>query len=366
MKRFCLFDWSCLQRGQELSCSPGSAAHTFQAIGLLLILMALSACSLPFGGSEAPAATPTQQQRALVPTFTPTVAVQDTAMPEPPPATSTPASPTLTTTEEVTTLAALSDTGSVANPTLAQPSAPVKAQLVINEPVANLRNGPGTNYGIVGSVNKGQQLEIVSKNTTGDWWKICCVNGEPGWVFGQLASVQNTENVPVEQNIAPPPTAPVAQSQPQTAPPTQAPAAATAAPPAADPCAGIGGDGCKFKLKAGPSFGGGGELKLQLLFVHSGVEGGQAQGSYFVAMFKDGQKLPIGDTVRSIAIEKSQGVLGPYNYEYTLAPDQIPGGSLAGTYTIYVLDGNGERDSKDFTITVPDGQGLVYIVFDQA
>jgi hypothetical protein len=100
--------------------------------------------------------------------------------------------------------------------------------------------------------------------------------------------------------------------------------------------------------------------------VHSGVEGGQAQGSYFVAMFKDGQKLPIGDTVRSIAIEKSQGVLGPYNYEYTLAPDQIPGGSLAGTYTIYVLDGNGERDSKDFTITVPDGQGLVYIVFDQA
>jgi len=30
-----------------------------------------------------------------------------------------------------------------------------------------------------------------------------------------------------------------------------------------------------------------------------------------------------------------------------------------------VLDGNGERDSTDFTINVPDGQGEIWIQFDQ-
>ena len=30
-----------------------------------------------------------------------------------------------------------------------------------------------------------------------------------------------------------------------------------------------------------------------------------------------------------------------------------------------LLDGNGERDSQTFTFTVPDGQGEVWMQFDQ-
>jgi hypothetical protein len=44
----------------------------------------------------------------------------------------------------------------------------------------------------------------------------------------------------------------------------------------------------------------------------------------------------------------------------------LPGGSVAGTYRIWVLDGNGERDSQTFTFTVPEGQGEVWVLFDQA
>jgi len=168
---------------------------------------------------------------------------------------------------------------------------------------------------------------------------------------------------PTATPTQPPPTptkAPVARS---------APPKPTAVPPTAvpDPCAGIGGDGCKWRVTGGPSFGanGGLELKLQFIFLHSG-RGGEPQGSYFVWMEKDGQKLPISDSVRSAAKASSQGSLGAYNYEYTLGVDKLPGNTVAGHYRLWVLDGNGERDSRDVNFDVPANQGLVWIQFDQA
>ncbi len=172
----------------------------------------------------------------------------------------------------------------------------------------------------------------------------------------------------------PPTAAPTAPPRPTAVPPTAAPArpAATAAPPApppaADPCANIGGDGCKWRVTGGPAFGanGGSEIKLQLLFIHSGIDGGQPQGSYFIVLEKDGQNLRIPDSVRSIAGVTSQGTLGKYNYEYAVGLDRLPGNTVAGGYTLWVLDGNGERDSRNVPFTVPAGQGQIWIQFDQS
>lgn len=164
----------------------------------------------------------------------------------------------------------------------------------------------------------------------------------------------------------PPPTATARPAAPR---PTARPVQPTAVPPppaAADPCAGIGGDGCKWRVTGGPSFGqnGGLELKLQFIFLHSG-RGGEAQGSYFVVLEKDGVKLPISDSVRSIAKNSSQGSLGKYNYEYSLGSSSLPGNTVAGNYTLWVLDGNGERDSRNVTFSVPANSGLIWIQFDQ-
>ena len=38
---------------------------------------------------------------------------------------------------------------------------------------------------------------------------------------------------------------------------------------------------------------------------------------------------------------------------------------MAGTYTIWVKDGNGERDSQNQTFTLHGNQGLVWLIFDQ-
>jgi len=146
-----------------------------------------------------------------------------------------------------------------------------------------------------------------------------------------------TPEPPTPEPTAAPPTATQRPAATKPAPP---PAQPTAPPPAAaDPCAGIGGDGCKWRVTGGPSFGdtGGQELKLQFIFLHSGVEGGQPQGSYFVVLEKDGQKLPISDGVRSISGSASQGTLGKYNYEYSLGVDKLPGNTVAGNYTLWVL-----------------------------
>jgi uncharacterized protein YraI len=248
--------------------------------------------------------------------------------------------------------------------------------VVVNIAAANARGGPGTDYGLVGAVTQGQAFDVIGKNADGTWWQFCCVNGQEAWIFGELVTVENAESVPVAQNIpappvaqAPPTAAPPAATQPPAAPPAEQPAN-TPAPPSggavnAGPCG--GDDGCKFKIRGGPSFAnnGGGEMKLQLFFMHSGVDGGQPQGDYRLAVERDGVLItPFADQT-SIALSKNEGAMGPYNYEAKVQSGNLPGGTLEGTYFFWVLDGNRERDSEVFQMYVPPGQGEIWIEFDQ-
>ncbi|HHW88863.1 MAG TPA: SH3 domain-containing protein [Chloroflexi bacterium] len=324
----------------------------------------LSGCGILFGGGdEAP--TPTAAVvRTLAPTFTPTPANVAVSTPAPPPATPT-------QIIELAVNAAAPAEATAAPAVEATPTPAPAPKLTIDQDAVNVRLGPGTNYGLAGVVSRGQEFTIVGRDQNEDWWLICCVNGKEVWVNDELTSERDEGSVAVVTDIpdAPQPVAEapasVPAAQPAPAEPTATPEPAP--PPAADPCAGIGGDGCKFKLRAGPSFApnGGVELKLQIHFIHSGVDGGQPQGSYFVWMEKDGVKLPISDSIRSIALVDQQGTLGKYNYEVKIAPSSIPGNTVAGNYALWVLDGNGERDSQTFTFTVPDGQGEVWMQFDQ-
>lgn len=371
---------------------------------LVLLPLMLSGCGLFGSGgtqqgevAEAPTA-PLQ----LVPTFTPTVeggepAVEPTPVPVEPAAEeqAEPAPADDAITETTTDDAGESPADQTSEEATAEPveesveeSAGDSAgdgspRLFITGEIVNVRAGPGVEYGLVGSVNQGQELEITGRNPLGDWWEICCVNGQQGWVFGQLARVENAENVSIAQNIPPAP-APVAvapapaepaPAEPAPAEPAPAPAEPEPAPeepapeepapPADDPCAGIGGDGCKFRATSGPAFGpNAGELRLTLWFMHSG-RGNESQGSYFIGLEKDGQRIAVPDSVRSTTGEPRNSPLGQFNYDYRISAGELPGGTVAGNYTMWVIDGVGERDSQNITFTVPEGQGEVHIVWDQ-
>lgn len=358
-------------------------------LSLLLVLASmtflLAACGLFGGGSDEETSAVGESTRAIVPTWTSTPA---SAAPTPSPTIAFETAPTEMQAEvadqsnapastsvfnDLTPAAAESaavDTAPAADaaaPTETPTAAP-KARLTVTQAGINVRTGPGTNYGVGGTANTGDVFDIIAKNSAGDWWQVCCVSGEPVWIYSELATVENVENVPAASNIPEPVVAapaPTAAPEPE---PTTAPE--PAAPAAEDPCANIGGDGCKFKLTGGPSFAsnGGGELKLTLAFIHSGIDGGQPQGSYFVVLLKDGQNVGVPDSVRSFdpSVGFRDGPNGRYNYEWKIGASDLPGGNIQGNYQIWVLDGNGERDSQTFSFTVPEGQGEVWITFDQA
>jgi len=242
-------------------------------------------------------------------------------------------------------------------PTETPTPVPVTAQVIVTAPQANLRQGPSTTHPKAGVVKKGEKFPVLGKNKAGDWWQIE-YKGKPAWIYNTLVKVENADGVKVAQNIPTPPPAPTRAPAPT--------ATNTPPPPAPDPCANIGGDGCKWHIRGGPAFAANPYgLKLTFGFVHGG-RGDEPQGSYFVWLEKNGAKLPISDSVRSWSGAMSQGPNGPYNYEYSLGLGDIPDHNLAGCYTGWVLDGNGERDSKNFQFCVPDGQGEVWILFDQS
>ena len=265
-------------------------------LGLAIGWAAASIGGCGFFAGESPAEAAPTASRPLLPTFTPTAEVAApaaTAAAEVPP------------TQVIEVLVAPEQEVVVAEAAPAEATATESApKLTVQQNDVNTRLGPGTQYGLAGLVSQGQEFTILGSNAERSWWQICCVNGKEVWIFGELARRENDRAVPVIAELPPLP-APVAQAPPPTPlPPTAEPTPQP--PPAADPCAGIGGDGCKFKLRGGPKFApnGGTELKLQLHFIHSGIDGGQPQGSYFVWLEKDGQKLAVSDGVRSILVDR--------------------------------------------------------------
>lgn len=86
---------------------------------------------------------------------------------------------------------------------------------------ANLRGGPGTNYGRVGTLGSGETVALVAQHD--EWYKIRTNSGTEGWIFGNLIGIDDAvaQQVPYTNNIPAPPA------------PTPQPVAAAPAAPAA-------------------------------------------------------------------------------------------------------------------------------------
>lgn len=223
----------------------------------LIVIFLISACN------ATPAAPiPT---RPPAPTFTPTVAeqpvavdpaaaataqavaaeqaaIQATAQAAQAPANAAPVEATqpVTTTQPATEPQppAESQPTATAEPPTATP-APTNPEVVVISGI-NVRQGPGTQYAVIGAANAGERFPVTGKNQAGDWWQVN-FNGQAGWMFSQLVTPQNTQAVAVAVNIPapppptntpipPPPAAPTNTPAPVAQAPTQAPAAP---PPAA-------------------------------------------------------------------------------------------------------------------------------------
>ncbi len=137
--------------------------------------------------------TPTEPPKAStpIPTFTLTPILEPTA-------TSTPV-PTFTPTPSPSSTPA--------------PAAKINPDLTA--PV-NVREGPGTNYPVVGRFEAGEETTVAGRNEDGSWWQVRLAGSGAkqtvGWVYGELVILSNTQAIPVVE--APPtPIVPTPESQ---------------------------------------------------------------------------------------------------------------------------------------------------------
>lgn len=146
---------------------------------------------------------PTPTLTSIPPTSTtapPTATLVPTATPELPTVTPQPSSPT------------------PEPPTATLTPEPQQARVVADSNV-NLRGGPGRAYPVIGQMRAGQELAIVARNASGDWWQLAWNAQGQAWVAGTVVSVLGPiDTVTVAQNIPTPPPQPTAAPRPTAAP----------------------------------------------------------------------------------------------------------------------------------------------------
>ena len=89
-------------------------------------------------------------------------------------------------------------TATVTPTTTATPTTTPTPQVFARSTVAlqNVRRGPGPNYAVIGSISRGQRVEILKRNETNTWYYICCSSsGLPGWVFAGFLALDEPSGV---------------------------------------------------------------------------------------------------------------------------------------------------------------------------
>jgi hypothetical protein len=73
----------------------------------------------------------------------------------------------------------------------------------------NVRNGPGSTFGILVTAKQGQTFDLVGRNPDNSWLQVCCFDGKPGWVSASLVTVTgDVAAVPVPKDLPTPPPSP--------------------------------------------------------------------------------------------------------------------------------------------------------------
>ena len=147
---------------------------------ILAIWLAVISCNLPSGvpANETPTTVPLTDTSSPTPTFTPT---------------ETP-TPIFTATASET-------------PTLTPTPTPTPCKpMVTSNTNANVRNGPGQVYNVIGSIPQGGTANVAGKNYDGDWWYIEFAGGDGGfaWIAGSVTSATCISNTLAA--VAAPPT----------------------------------------------------------------------------------------------------------------------------------------------------------------
>ena len=74
---------------------------------------------------------------------------------------------------------------------------PTPESYVIVDVVMNVRNGPGTEFDVIGQIESQKKYSVIGKHV--DWWLVDLANNQSGWVYAPVnvtRFVGNAEAVP--------------------------------------------------------------------------------------------------------------------------------------------------------------------------
>ena len=333
--------------GNSITADKWRLMPLWHLLTLICVVLVVSACS--FSEAQVPDEG-YRPVRSPYPTFTPTpvtqplpgeqveTTTQTNGAPANPAPVVTDTPPPVDTPTEVPTTP-------TSEPTLASP------QLVISGPLVNVRAGPGTEYAVITTVERGQEYDIVAKNAAGDWWRFCCINEEPAWVIDELVEVDGAvDAVPVSDAVvAAPPTATPAQVAAPAVP--AAPAEPTATEPPPPPAFG-------FELQNAEQFP---ENKLVRVFLYV-FDSDQALGGYSVRVTKDGGEL----SVSASSAQGQPGLTWPIadsRQRFQNMKVEFPGIQPAGTWVVQLVDGGGSPAGPPatFNLSANDPSQELYV-----
>mgnify|MGYP005838321719 FL=1 len=295
------------------------------ALGLLVLLLGVSACGVPPSqGREMP--TPPLPAKTRRPTFTPTPPLPPT--PTPQPAIPTPTPVPDTPTPLPTTPPPPTDTPVPPTPT-PEPSPVVE----VTTENLNVRSGPGTAYARVGQVKQGDRLEVLAQSPAGEWYLVCCVGGEQGWVSVDYVRLVQGTTAAIPISTAVPPTPKPQPTNTPAPPPTATPVPATPTPV------------YQFVGREVTGYA----YDKPYLTVKGKIWDAKAQKAlpgYRFKVFRNGADAGFGEVSQPGFSDATCSTCGDnrkvnVKYEYNPAGD--------ATWEVYVVDGNGVRVSESLT-----------------
>jgi hypothetical protein len=108
------------------------------------------------------------------------------------------AAPTTTPTRQPATPAPAARITRVVAPTRAPATAtPALIQVRISRGPANLRAGPGREFGITIVADEGASFSATGRTADGAWLRLCCVNDSTVWIAADLAEIRPGVELPV-------------------------------------------------------------------------------------------------------------------------------------------------------------------------
>jgi hypothetical protein len=87
-----------------------------------------------------------------------------------------------------------------------------------------VRSGPGTDFEVLVQVDEGTRWEIIGRDEVGQWWQVCCFEGQEGWLIDELVRTEGAaDQVAIAANVPEPTPLPTPTPAAVAASPTEAP-----------------------------------------------------------------------------------------------------------------------------------------------